>query len=345
MNFKKTLLVYICGVSLLLSACSNVPEESLVPPNDISIVPREYKKVTVKKGSFTNNIKIELKATDYTNKDYRYDAGDFEKYSSVYNLKFKRLLVDVGDYVKPGDKLIEFTSDEIDKKVEEVSTHINELSSSLEYLRKLSSVDKSANYASTIQDTENEIKLQKVILEETKSTLDDVALKADTEGVVYKLGEAIQNGVFTTNETIASVCLNKGIYTAETDIFDIDTYIKANQVYKARGNKGEEYDVTCTKIEKDASTGVTKLQFVMDQMTASASGGQFVNIVFDNIHLNDVLYVDSAVIVSSKTSGKFVYVLDPDGILRAVDIETAAVVDDVTVIQSGLKEGDEVVVP
>jgi hypothetical protein len=61
--------------------------------------------------------------------------------------------------------------------------------------------------------------------------------------------------------------------------------------------------------------------------------------------LDNVLYVDSSVIVSSKTSGKFVYVMNPDGTLRAEDVETAAVVDDVTVIQSGLKEGDEVVVP
>ena len=345
MNLKKTLAVCLCGFSLCLGACSDTPVGTLVPPNDISIVPREYKKVTVKKGSFTNNIKIELKASEYTNKDYKYDAGDYEKYSNVYKLKFKRLLVKVGDTVHPGDKLIEFTSEEIDKKVEEVSTHINELSASLEYLRKLSSVDRSTNYSTQIQDTEDEIKLQKVILEETKSTLDDVALKADTEGVVYKLGEAIQNGIFTTNENIASVCLNKGIYTSETDISDIDNYIKLNQVYKARGSKGEEYDITCTKISKNASTGNTELQFAMDEHTASASGGQFLNIVFDNIHLDNVLYVDSSVIVSSKTSGKFVYVMNPDGTLRAEDVETAAVVDDVTVIQSGLKEGDEVVVP
>ena len=342
---KKDLVMLLSASVLLLAACSSTPPYELVPPNDIVYSPMEYETVTVKKGSFDNTIKLDCKPLNCKVETYSYRKDDYDRNVGSYDIQFKELKVKLGDYVKKGDVLVEFSSKTFDKQINEIKNRIRELNNDLEHLQRLKQVDKEMNYDDQIAADQNEIKYQKALLDETENAVNVVNIVAEEDGCVTKIGKEISNGIFVTDTLLLETSFNTGEYECKTDVSSIDQYIKVGQSYPASTYDGATVDLTCTEAKGNESTGITDVSFVLDEKSASAIGNRFLLVSFSDIKLDNVLYVDSDTIVINKDSKKMVYVKTEDGTLEARIIETYAKIDGSDIISSGVQEGDEVIVP
>lgn len=345
-SISQKILALFSGASLLLLvACSSEPPYDLVPPNDIVYSPVEYDTVTVKKGSFDNNIKLDCKPLNCKVETYLYRKSDYERNAGAYDIQFKELKVKLGDHVKKGDVLIEFSSKTFDKQIRDIKNRINELNNDLEHLQRLRQVDKEMDYDDQIAAEQNEIKYQKALLDEAENAVNVVNVVAKADGCVTKIGNEISNGIFLTDTLLLETSYNTGEYECKTDVSNIDQYIKTGQKYPAETYDGVKVEITCADAKSNESTGVTDISFVLDEKTASSVGNRFLMVSFNGIKLDNVLYVDSETIVINKDSKKMVYVKKEDGTLEARLIETYAKIDGSEIISSGVKEGDEVIVP
>lgn len=341
----KILALLSAASAFMLAACSTVPPYDLVPPNDIVYSPVEYDTVTVKKGSFDNNIKLDCKPLNCKVETYLYRDSDYQSNAGAYDIQFKKLNVKLGDYVKKGDVLVEFTSKEFERQIREIKKRLNELNNDLEHLQRLRQIDKEMDYDDQIASEQNEIKYQKALLEETENAVNVVNVVAKADGCVTKIGNEISNGIFLTDTLLLETSFNTGEYECKTDVSDIDKFIKAGQKYSAETYDGVKVDITCSEAKGNESTGITDISFVLDEKTASSIGNRFLTVSFDGIKLDNVLYVDASTIVINKDTKKMVYVKTKDGTLEARIIETYAKIDGSEIISSGVKEGDEVIVP
>ena len=146
-SISKKILALFSGASMLFFvACSSEPPYDLVPPNDIVYSPMEYDTVTVKKGSFDNDIKLDCKPLNCKVETYLYRKADYESNAGAYDIQFKELKVKLGDHVKKGDVLVEFSSKTFDKQIRDIKNRINELNNDLEHLQRLRQIDKEMNY-------------------------------------------------------------------------------------------------------------------------------------------------------------------------------------------------------
>lgn len=315
--------------------------------HEIETIPKDiYQKTDpetfeVHRGDMQPTIKLKLSQNSLRYHTYSVD---------VDNLEFSELNISVGDYVKAGQVLVVFKSDDFQKKLEASREELEKDKLLLEHTKKLKSIYVDPNkpddennkaleerYNSSIAMLEDDIKLKNIEVAERQRDLDKCIIRAKEDGIITFVSNAIDNGIVVANtDLITQASGDVGFYTESKDDFEFEV----GMVYKAT-SPTMEFDVEITRIEENQS-GSKSLYFkpVSDDIVY-VSTEKFEVIVPKEI-IKDVVYVDEKVVYKTTDERNYVFVVDENGFKIPVYVEVDAVVEGMAIIKKGLEGNEEV---
>ncbi len=341
---KKQLIKMISLASTLvfLTGCGETSNAQLAELSRSTYTKDEYETVTVQKGDMQPEFQIGLTQGALVYYNYSVEGEDLE---------LDKINVSVGDYVRAGQVLVSFKSEELEKKVKELEDNLEQNKLLLEHVKKQKDINVDANnttdetnnllresYDNKIKLLEDDITLSEIYLSEGRRKLDQCRVTAKDDGTISFVSNAIINGVVVPGSDIITEVSGEVSFYAEVR----ENYeFKVGDIFLAESPK-MECEVEVTDIE-ERDTGSQMVYFSpISADVVYVSGEKFViNIKKEN--LKDVVYVDEKAIYSDEKKGvKYVYTVNEDGYreVRFVEVETIA--NNMAIISKGLEGGEEV---
>lgn len=350
-------------VLILLTGCSLFPDEA---PIDDTIrvahyTPAEHVMAKVQYGNLEYSDIATLYYVNQTSKDYYIK---FQPDYSQWDLGLKCYVV-VGDFVKKGQLLVEAPSEELEKTISEYEKQISSLEMDISYNQELLELADSEaerqGYENSIADLKEQIQVLKLRIEETTQKLASYRIYADMDGQVsyivnWEMG-------YNTDSTFLTVTSLEGYFEGELDetlvtFKEGDTvtvevagksmemvvkYIGSNPDAEGMEESGEEVieetEDAADEEGMDTSPGIVFVRLTTDGTFESK---QRARLVLADRKLENVLYIPAGA-VSMEEDKAYVRVLAEDGYIRVKEIRVSEMINDYYVVESGLKEGEEIV--
>jgi len=335
------MLASLCG-------CRHVMDTELYLPkdfrSDISLSMLNSSKVS--RGDLENSMQFPLVPEQTNMHAYKLDPNKLEQDQIKYQAVFDRVRVEPGAYVKKGDLLIEFSSEDLNNRAKELKASVKEYEEEADYLKKMASADNSTDYSKQIRLAEKEIEYNKELLKEVEADIRSISIFAEEDGIVDFMDESVKKGIPAANIPLIrtrQVCEDYYISDESGKLKDL---FKPGETYKVRASKREEeLHVKCSNIEevsKENTEGAYRINFKTIEPVEGDYG--ILYLVREGIRSDNVLFVNKE-FVNKDESGDFVYVAGDDGLLEKKDVKLGEQVDDKYIILDGLKEKDTVYMP
>lgn len=333
-NRKKKIKKYLpFFLALLLSGCAKQTQT-----DTLEITIPEYEKIiytteSVKYGDIVPVLELRLKAEDFERKDYYPDHDEME---------VAEVHVNVGDIVTSGDELITFSSEEIEQERSQYEKRVEEDALLIDHYTRLAEINQTDEYESSISDLRKDQELANLYIAELDARLDAYTIKAEGNGVVSSLSDLLNYGMVFSDTSVVTIMYGLDNYIVVTE----DDYdFQVGQTFTATFGVGK-YEVVLENVEElatDTDAGnKRKLTFKLaDPM--KRPNGDSLNLKIEKEVLKNVLYVPKEAVVYANGT-YYVYVVDEEGYRHGVEVEIGSTVEDYTVIEAGLQEGDKVVV-
>lgn len=324
--------IFIVCTSMLGGCTSHVQTDDLT--YDIP----EYEKITyttepVVRGNIAPMLELRLKADTFERKEYYPDHDE---------MKVDKVFVKVGDTVREGDTLVTFVSDDLEEERRQYVSRVEEDALLIDHYTKLGEINQTDEYQESIEGLKKDQQLANLYIKDLDVRMAAYTIKADANGIVSSLSDMLSYGTVYAMDAVVTILCGSDYYTAKTD----DDYdFKVGDTFT--GTFGvAEYPVVLTGIEELATSTDAevsrRLTFELADKTSRPSTDSM-QVVIKKQELIDVLYVPKEAVFHS--NGKdYVYLLDENGFRHGVSVTVGSTVDDYTVIEDGLKEGDKVVV-
>lgn len=322
------------AISVLLTGCGD-GKKTDAPEVKID----EYEKVvydtfSAVKGDITPTLTIKLSATNYDKKSY---------YPLYDDMEIESVNVSVGDKVKNGDVLISFKSGDIAGQIEGYENQIEQNNLLIEHYTNLSQIDTSVDYSKDLENLNESNQVAGLYIQELKAKLDSYSIKAEGDGSIYILSDILEfgDGKVGTSNNLVTVVYGSGQYKA--DVSD-DYDFKVGDTYTATYGIAD-YELVLADITEEESGGFTvkHLTFNAASDETDFSNRDKLNLTVEKETLKNVLYVPEECVFEVDDKS-YVYLLDDDGFREAVCVTVGSTVDGYTVIESGIAEGDRVVI-
>ena len=181
-------------------------------------------------------------------------------------------------------------------------------------------------------------------IKEQNERMKEYQVIADKNGTVTYVNSDLQYGYVTAGDTLITVDSGSSDYVSET----ADSYeFKEGQTYDADFQEAT-FTLKLTKCEKytSSATGeeMQKLTFQPVSDLTGVTEADTLKMVIDKPVVKNVVYVNKKAVFDGSGEKKYVYTVNEDGYRNAVEVTVGDTVDDYTVIKSGLKAGEQVVI-
>ena len=329
---KITLCMLACCL-LLLTGCGS---KSHMEKPEITIP--DYERITYSTqpavyGDIAPVLEIKLRADSFERKKY-YPSHDEMQVDQVY--------VKSGDTVHKGDVMVSFASDDIEQERQQYASRVEEDNLLIEHYKNLEAIQGTDEYQQTIEDLQNDRQIASLYIQELDAKLSTYSIVAEGDGIVSIVSEMLNYGEVYASDAVITVLYSSDLYQANV----VDDYdFQIGETYTATFGVAS-YDFVLETIEE---TGTNEEGIPTRNLTfrlASSAGipnADSLNMRIEKPVLKDVLYVPKDAVFTVGQSS-YVYVLDENGFRHGVEVEVGSTVDDVTIIESGLSEGDKVVI-
>lgn len=349
---KRLLFTFVMATIVLASGCGkneNIIKSHVTVPEYSKNV---YDAVDVTIGDLTPEITLKLKADKYR----------LVKYYPLYDeMEVEKVYVTKGEHVKKGQRLISYKSGDINDRISEYQDQLDEHMLMLEHYNKLKDMaDKNSREMTDKKEKENyifkrdqfdvdiqmineSIALDNLYIQELQAQLSSYSVYAEDSGIVYDLTEGLESTKVNTDKSIVAVTYGNDsfIYLSnETEELDLEI----GQIYKGIDGK-DEYDIQLAHIENDIDDNGNALKkYIFEAPNNSDfSYADEMTLTLKMPTLKNVIYIPTKCI-QDLNDQLFVYLLDENGYRSVAYITVGEKIDDQTVILSGLKEGDRVVI-
>jgi membrane fusion protein, multidrug efflux system len=190
-------------------------------------------------------------------------------------------------------------------------------------------------------------------IENARLSLDYCTIRSPVTGYAGRI-QIQQGNLIKANDTNSLVTINQivPIYASfsvpEQNIADIRKYQAAGELKVQAAFPNAAHAPIAGKLSfidnsADMTTGTIKLKAEFPNTDKALWPGQFVNVVMRLYEQKDAVVAPSAA-VQNGPDGQYVYVVKPDMTVELRVIKIASAIANETVITSGLKAGDQVVV-
>lgn len=291
----------------------------------------EYETVAVERGDITPQFVLVVYSDGFYRKNY---------YPMLDNVEVEQVYVKKGDTVKEGDVMITFKSGDISEQIEKYENKLNQDIMLVDHYSNLMSIDPTLDYSADIKLIKDDIEVCNLYIEELKSKLSLYNVVAEGTGMVTMILDRLDYGYVNTADNIMSVSYGTGEYYATTqedydfkigDVYEgsYSTYrysLELTDIQDVKNENGEDEKKLYFKLAMDGVAGVDNMQVILSKET-----------------LENVLYLPEKSVFYANGSN-YVYMLDENGYREAVEVKTGEVIDEYVVIESGLEEGDKVVI-
>ena len=291
----------------------------------------EYETVAVERGDITPQFMLNVYSDGFYRKNY---------YPALDNVEVEQVYVKKGDTVKEGDVMITFKSGDISKQIEQYENKLNQNIMLVDHYSNLMRIDPTLDYSADIKLLKDDIEVCNLYIEELKSKLSLYNVVAEGTGMVTMILDRLDYGYVNTADNIMSVSYGTGEYYATTqedydfkigDVYEgsYSTYrysLELTDIQDVKNEKGEDEKKLYFKLAMDGVAGVDSMWVLLNKDT-----------------LENVLYLPAKSVFYVNGSN-YVYMLDENGYREAVEVKTGEIIDEYIVIESGLEEGDKVVI-
>lgn len=296
--------------------------------------PWTYDTAVVARGDIEPSIELKLRASENEKKTY---------FPMLDEMEVKAVNVVKGDAVSKGTVMVTFKSGDLEEKIEQYKTRLEEDELLIDHYGKLAEIDKNTDYSGDIKLIKDDMEICRLYIQELEMKLEEYNIVAEGEGIVTDVSQLLDYGVVGTQNGVVTVKYGTGEFVATTeDDFDF----KEGDVFEAT-YASAVIDVQLTKIEAEEEnedgSAVKKLYF-----QALADIGNVVS--YDTIYLNinknvikDVLYVPEDALFQVEEKN-YVYTIDDRNMRHGVEVDAGDTENGYTIIKSGLSEGDRVVI-
>ena len=327
---RKIFAAALAGVlTVSLTACSSGDRQ--VGDAKINIEPYskvEFNTEKVSSGDIQSTLTLELKPDGYSSKDYSIQQSDYQ----IDEVKVKE-----GDKVAKGDVMIQKTIDQYTEQKEKDRLLID-------HYTRLAAIDKSQDYSADIASAKEDMDVADTYIKEQNERMKDYQLIAAKAGTVTYIDSDLQYGYVTAGQTLITVDSGSSDYVSETN----DTYkFKEGEVYEADFQEAT-FSLKLIKCEKYKSKATgEEMQKVTFQPVVDMAGvteADTLKMVIEKPVVKNVIYVNKKAVFTGSDEKTYAYVVDDAGNRSAVEVTVGDTVDDKTIIKSGLKAGEQVVV-
>lgn len=334
---RKIFAAALAGVlTVSLTACSS--GDGQVGDAKINIEPYskvEFNTEKVSSGDIQSTLTLELKPDGYSSKDYSIQQSDYQ----IDEVKVKK-----GDKVAKGDVMIQFKATEIQKTIDQYTEQKEKDRLLIDHYTRLAAIDKSQDYSADIASAQEDMDVADTYIKEQNERMKDYQLIAAKAGTVTYIDSDLQYGYVTAGQTLITVDSGSSDYVSETN----DTYkFKEGEVYEADFQEAT-FSLKLIKCEKYKSKATgEEMQKVTFQPVVDMAGvteADTLKMVIEKPVVKNVIYVNKKAVFTGSDEKTYAYVVDDAGNRSAVEVTVGDTVDDKTIIKSGLKAGEQVVV-
>ncbi len=334
---RKIFAAALAGVlTVSLTACSSGDRQ--VGDAKINIEPYskvEFNTEKVSSGDIQSTLTLELKPDGYSSKDYSIQQSDYQ----IDEVKVKE-----GDKVAKGDVMIQFKATEIQKTIDQYTEQKEKDRLLIDHYTRLAAIDKSQDYSADIASAKEDMDVADTYIKEQNERMKDYQLIATKAGTVTYIDSDLQYGYVTAGQTLITVDSGSSDYVSETN----DTYkFKEGEVYEADFQEAT-FSLKLIKCEKYKSKATgEEMQKVTFQPVVDMAGvteADTLKMVIEKPVVKNVIYVNKKAVFTGSDEKTYAYVVDDAGNRSAVEVTVGDTVDDKTIIKSGLKAGEQVVV-
>ncbi|MCM1119982.1 MAG: efflux RND transporter periplasmic adaptor subunit [bacterium] len=350
------------AVSILLCGCGRGVEE----PDNMVVIEQEepalsYKLATVEVGEVVKTERVQC-----TYRQMNEQAVSFTMSGRLVD----RVYVEEGDHVKKGDLLVELSSEELKRQIEDLEYRIarNELLLShaemdeaydisgkwVDYLYYSGMSDKDKenldnqiantqrNYRYLREDYSDALEIDRKQLDSLRQEYRLSRVYAEVDGVIYKLRDGLEGTTSQRGETIMKVldtseCLFQTEIPELAGSFSEGETIPMSLTYS---QSDAHYDLMPWNIEEWGDIQLFVLCDVDEDLEIEVGTTGYIWVIADS--RENVLRVPEKAIYEA--DGKaYVYVLGDDEMREVKWVETGLYGDDMVEILSGLTEGERVV--
>ena len=371
---RKTKYAGILAFALTVSSltgCGEGDMDALVPANAITYADAERTCVTVMRGDIAPTFEGDLTLSNYSEVVYRLDSTQIAELENEYKAKIDEVLVEVGDKVSEGDKLITFTSESLSKQMTNSTTSKTKSELLIGHYRKLMDINSSLDYYDEIVSLQDDITVANMYIDDINSTYDEINVVAETDGIVSFVDTGIVDGHIPVAKPLIKTASFDNYYIMENPMYgteedknglaanSMDFYV--GEKYTAKGYLSEySLEVMADPTTNGTPTDATEAASASDASKGEQATGkyiyfrildddgsipdQFLTLYAEQEITRNVCYVDkNAVFVNEGQS--YVYLECEDGTFQAKKIKTGEIAGDYVIIEEGLDEGDRVSIP
>lgn len=309
---------------LWLSGCGTEAVE-VVEIAQEPYVRAEYAVATVKKGSLTPQITAVLTQDRTQEKSYGVVSYDFS---------VEKLCVSVGDCVKQGEVLVRFDAKEITETLQQYEEVLAANDLLIDHYTRMMEIDDTQDYHEDITSLQKDNEIAQLYIEECREKLKNYQIRAEMGGVVTQIDEELIKGRIGRLDSLITVVSGTGNYIAKVED---DSMFETGAVYQAQ-SAGGTYRMKLKKRK-----GGRLVFEALDDMSAWKESDKLTVTVQGATRL-DCIYVDEKA-VGSCEAGSYVFVPDKDGYRDIIWVETGETVSGHRIIEQGLSEGQQVMIP
>lgn len=328
---KKSLVgIIICslGCSMLLTGCGKSKEEERANVRISEYEKITYETVSVERGDIVPTLTLEVTSDTFQRKNY-FPRQDEMEVDQIY--------VTEGDMVTEGQTLVSFKAGDISEQITGYENQRTEDQLLIDHYTRLMEIDENADYTEEIKTLKQDIEVCSLYIQELNAKLSSYSIIAEGQGTVIMVSDLLDYGVVNSGDNVLTVIYGTGEYYATTtDDYDF----KVDEIYEAT-YANSTYSLRLVSIEKIEGEEGRKLNFAM--AVDGVTGVEKMAMVLEKPALKDVLYVpeDCVFFVDEKA---YVYTLDENGFREAVSVTVGQTIEGMTVIETGLNEGEKVVI-
>lgn len=267
-------------------------------------------------------------------------SGTYQKV--MYYAQYDEMVVDKvnvsnGDLIEQGDVMITFQSDDMEERRMDLESSLGQMELLLEHYGKMDEIDSTDRSKVDIEQLKADIEAARLELKEFDAKISSFNIVAEKKGMVTNVRQGLENQTVNTGQGLITVIYgDETFHTQTTDDYPFEIGARYEAEYGAAA-----YTIELLSMEEEK--GMKNLVF-----KAITSDGEFcsrdrLNLILQKDELKNVLAVpeESVVHVEDKS---YVYLLDENGFREAVSVTCGQTVEGVTIITSGLEEGDRVVI-
>lgn len=322
--------IIICSLvcSMFLAGCgkSNEQERANIKISEYEKI--TYETVSVEQGDIVPTLTLEVQSDTFQRKNY---------FPRMDEMEVDQIYVTEGDMVEEGQTLVSFKAGDISEQITGYENQLTENQLLIDHYTRLMEIDDSQDYAETIKTIKQDMEVCGLYIQELNAKLESYSIKAEGRGSVIMVSELLDYGVVNSGDNVLTLIYGTGEYYATTtEEYDF----KIDEVYEAT-YANSTYSLRLVSIEEIEGESGRKLNFTM--AIDGVTGVEKMAMVLNKPALKDVLYVPKDCVFYVDEAA-YVYTLDENGFREAISVTVGQTIDGMTVIETGLTEGEKVVI-